>query len=58
MYVEEFIFKTCLQFGMKMMKLEKKRSELLSEMEKKKKAKLPLDGVRGEFFKVNCNDIL
>ena len=37
---------------MKMMKLEKKRSELLSEMEKKRKAKLPLEGVKGEFFKV------
>ena len=39
------------------MKLEKKRSELLSEMEKKRKAKLPLDGIKGEFFKVwsdNC----
>ena len=37
---------------MKMMKLEKKRSELLSEMEKKRKAKLPLGGIKGEFFKV------
>ena len=35
-----------------MTKLEKKRAELLSEMEKRRRAKLPLDGIRGEFFKV------
>ena len=40
------------QFGMKMMKLERKRSELLTELEKRRRARLPLDGVKGEFVKV------
>ena len=35
-----------------MMKLEKKRTELQNEMEKKRRARLPLDDLRGEFFKV------
>ena len=37
---------------MKMMKLERKRSELLTELEKRRRARLPLDGVKGEFVKV------
>jgi len=44
-------------FGMKMMKLEKKKTELMSEMEKKRKSKQPLDNIKGEFFKIwndNC----
>ena len=35
-----------------MMKLEKKKTELMSEMEKKRKSKQPLDNIKGEFFKV------
>ena len=37
---------------MKMAKLQKKRMELLTQMDKRRKARLPLDNVRGEFFKV------
>ena len=37
---------------MKMMKLQKKRNELLTQMDKRRKARLPLDSVRGEFVKV------
>ena len=35
-----------------MMKIERKKSELLSEMEKRRRAKQPLDGIKGEFTKV------
>ena len=35
-----------------MAKLQKKRMELLTQMDKRRKARLPLDNVRGEFFKV------
>ena len=41
-----------------MMKLERKRTELLSEMERRRRAKLPLDGVRGEFVKVKDSIML
>ena len=37
---------------MKMMKLERKKSELLSEMEKRRKSKQALDGIKTEFTKV------
>ena len=35
-----------------MAKLQKKRTELLTQMDKRRRARLPLDNVRGEFFKV------
>ena len=41
-----------LQFGMKMMKLDKKQSELLKEMEKRRKAKLSNEPSKLESFKV------
>ena len=46
------IFKAKPKFGLKMMKLEKKRTELLVEMDKRRKARQPLDQLRAEFFKV------
>ena len=50
--METLIAPCLLQFGMKMMKLEKKKTELLGELDKMKKSKQPTDSVKLEFFKI------